>query len=237
MIEFDKKRDLKHIVNEAKFYKDVFKTVCVADNGMIVGKPICEIGKHFITANDSKGFLNYKPEGSYLLSDVASFYKCLNLKGIKKYLTDLYINNNTLYLGNSYPTSTNIHTVESGDIGEKTDVVLTMATIRDNLEDAYLSDLETFQSILANIEEEIEVPDEIVRQIYLNEHYVVVPTPIEPVRISKGLLPTIKYNKTTQSKLYTYALPASNDFMFRAIFRIVTGEFTSWHVYMVIRKE
>lgn len=216
MVDYNKKTDLKSIKQDSEICKNVFSEICVAPKGLVVGKPLIDFGKHFVTLNPEVGICKFRPSDKFLVGDIGAFYKTHKTSGVSGKLKEMTKVNNQLYLGD----------------GEEEYEFL---GITDELTKQYQNDIEIFQSIVSNMGEPTEVPREIVRQLHLNEYYTIIDTPIQPIRISNSILPTLKFNKTVESKLYVYTID-HNEQLFKGVFRIVTNSLSSWHVYLIVKE-
>lgn len=214
---FDKKKDIKAINEQNQELKKGFKNALILSNGWVIGDSVLTIGQHFSKVDDSIGLSKFKPKDKILGVNTQELYQLIS--NHKKEIEDIDLNEKVLQfiLSNGSP--------------------LVIGQFIEELLPKYKDTIDILQSTKDLLINGIELDDDTIHKIYKNKHFVIVPTGIEDVRISKELLPEIKSTAKEISSVTVYGLASQNKHMFRVIFKIENTYATHYHIYMVIRKE
>lgn len=219
MVPYNKKTDLKQINEVNQNLKKVFSNTFFLDNGWVIGDNLLEIGQHFAHINDHEsGLFKFKSSEEIIKYDTTQLFKTISEN--KKVLTGLTKNSDTIRFFDT----------ESGDSFPIGDIIY-------ELPRKYKDITEVLYNNIPLLNNCIKLDEETIYAIYKNKHFVLIPTPMESVRVSKQLMPTIKCTAKEISDVYVYAIPSDNEYMFKVIFKVVTPYVTNYHLYMVSKTE
>lgn len=219
---FNKREHIKEINECNQELKKVFKDTFLINNGWVVGVNEVEIGIHFSKINDpDSGLYRFTPSDKIITYNTNKLFATIDRVKKKKNNIDLF---DIILKDNGLVFDTSVGNIEIGSL-----VTELNKTEKDTVEVIY--------NTINKLDKGITLDDDMVYNIYKNKHFVTVPTPIEDVRVSKELIPTIKYTSKQVSDVTVFTLPSENEFMFKVVFKVVNDYVTHYHMYMVIKKD